>query len=192
MKRIQLEGAVKATLSILVLVFAVVTAVVTGNVWVALAMIASTAGDINIMNSRGCFLTEKNKKYFGWGMISFAVAHLLYILAMEGYKGWSVIVGLELLFCTFVPIMIWGLSKTEENFDPLKSSVLQVIYAICIILAAISALLFHWLTALGYCLFIASDLILSKCEDKDLKYQIAIWATYIPAQICIIASFLIK
>lgn len=191
MKRIQLEGKVKFVLSIMVLTFAVVTAVITGNVLVALAMAASTAGDINIMNSRGCFLTEKNKKSFGWGMISFAIAHLLYILAMEGIKGWSILVGLEILFCTLVPVMIWGFGKTE-GFDALENSVIQFTYAVCIILAAISALLFHWLALVGYILFIASDLILSKCEYKDAKWQIAIWATYIPAQICIISSFLIK
>ena len=190
MKRIQLEGIVKFTLSIMVLIFSVVTAVKTGNVLVALAMAASTAGDINIMNSRGCFLTEKNKKYFSWGMISFAVAHFFYTLAMDN-NNWTYLVGIEFSAMLVVIIAIWVFSK-KEGFDPLENKAIQFTYAACIVLAAIGAVLFNWLTAVGYALFIASDLILSKCEYKDAKWQIAIWATYIPAQICIITSFLIK
>lgn len=189
MKRIniKMEGAIKLAISIGLLVLSIVATIRTGNKFIMFGMAASTLGDFNIMNSRGVLWNpNKDNKSFAYGMICFSIAHLMYVFAMGGHK---IFVGIEVLFCVLIIIMIWG-QKDKENFDPLESKVLQVLYAGCIITAAVNALFFFWIVALGYVLFISSDLTLSILEKKDPRGQIAIWALYAPGQVLIISGLL--
>ena len=178
------EGKTKLTLSLLLLVFAGVVAGITGVILVATAMLASSIGDYSIMKSRGVFGDKKDKKYFARGVIAFAVAHLLYIFAMQGTKWWGNIVVLDIICCLLTIIM----AVKRDKFGDM----MNVPYAACLILAAINGWQFHWLAGIGYVQFIISDLILAIGEDRDPKYQIPIWATYVPGQACIIASVLVK
>lgn len=135
------------------------------------------------MSSRNALGTGKDKTQFTKGVIFFAFAHFIYLLSMEVTKGWSVIVGLQLILLVLICIIAYG-TKLESN------TLLNICYAICILLATINAWRFHWLAGIGYVLFIISDIILIIKEDKEPWWQIPIWLFYLLGQICIISSFL--
>jgi len=101
---------------------------------------------------------------------------------MEGTKGWSVILGLEALLVVIICVVAWG-KEMMENI------LLNVLYAMCIALAAFNAWNFHFRAGLGYVFFIISDIILVIKEDDKPWYQIPIWFFYVLGQALIISSF---
>lgn len=72
----------KLFFSLSLLVYAFVVAIITGNKFVFSAMLCSTAGDILIMSSWGCF-NNKKEIQFENGVIPFAMAHLAYLISMK-------------------------------------------------------------------------------------------------------------
>lgn len=183
MKRIKTEGIVKLALTFALSIFSLIVAIITRNIFILIGMVLSTGGDIQIMASRDALSTGKNKTQFTKGVVFFAIAHLAYVLSMQETKWWSTIIGFEVIFCILVCI-IAILTKMKGNI------LLNACYAICIIFAVINSWQFHWLAGIGYMFFVISDLILIIFEDKNPKWQIPIWITYVVAQICIISSFL--
>ena len=183
MKRIKTEGWIKLALTFALSFCSLVVAVISHNIGVFAAMCSSTGGDIKIMSSRDALGTGKDKTKFTQGIIFFAVAHLIYVLSMEGTKGWSVIVGLEALLVVIICVVAWG---TEFKGNLL----LNVLYAMCIALAAFNAWNFHFRAGLGYVFFIISDIILVIKEDEEPWYQIPVWFFYVSGQALIISSYI--
>jgi len=181
-KRIKAEGWLKLSLTFALAIYSLVVAIITHNSGVFAAMCSSSGGDIKIMSSRDALGTGKDKTQFTQGVIFFAVAHLIYVLSMEGTKGWSVIVGLEALLVVIICVVAWG-TEMKENI------LLNVLYAQCLALAAFNAWNFHFRAGLGYVFFIISDIILVIKEDDKPWYQIPIWFFYVLGQALIISSF---
>ena len=65
-------------------------------------------------------------------------------------------------------------------------------YAVCLALNAVNSWSFSTLAGIGGILFLVSDAILSVFEKKSPKWQLAIWFTYVPAQICLLTAILIN
>lgn len=177
--KINREGKIKLFLSFALLGYSFLVSVITKNFLAFLAMFFSTSGDIYIMASRGVFCEQK-KNSFKLGVVAFAFAHIIYIMAMQNEH--SIAFVTISMTALFMVICLTVLKDNNSNFIP---------YAICIIVNAINAFLFSWIAVAGMVLFLTSDAILSICEKKSSKWQIAIWATYVPAQVLILTSILL-
>ena len=181
--RINREGMVKEFLSLALVIFAIYVAITTKNLFAFFFFSFSNLGDTSIMASRGTF-SGKKKNTFTLGVVFFAMAHVFYILAMK--TQYSIILGkVDLILCIFVIILsIYPSARNDKlNFIP---------YAVCLIINVFNACMFSIIAGIGGFLFLASDGILSICEERNPKWQIAIWATYVPAQILLLTSILME
>ena len=191
-KRIKMtaEGRVKMVLSGLLLVFSLIVTIITREPLVFFGMLFSSIGDFAIADSRGAIYEgEKSKNNFYAGVSAFAFAHLIYgiCMCMMGVIKDETSLVIKAVFCIlFVSSAIAFLLGLLSNKNA------TMIYAICLIATWVIAFKFSIVAVIGYSLFIASDLILALFEDKSPKWQYAIWATYVPAQALILASFLLK
>lgn len=177
------EGKVKLFLSLSLLAYASYTAHMANNMSVIFAMLLSTIGDIFIMESRGVF-EEQKRDSFTLGVIAFALAHLFYIIAIETkYSNYIAAGTIILVLITMYLAVAKKTRDTKACFIP---------YALCILSNAVNSWIFGLIAGLGMTLFIASDVILSLTEERNPKWQIAIWATYVPAQALLITSILLK
>lgn len=176
MKKLRIEGYVKFLLTALLVEYSAYVGMRALSVTVFLAMFASYFGDIFIMASRGC-ITGRKEKTFNYGIISFAAAHLLYILTMTtSYSLLILLVGILMFSVTLFMVL---------NNDRKYAS---VFYAVIIILNFINSIFYHPLAMIGMIFFIISDTILAIFEEKNPLWQIPIWITYVTAQVCIITS----
>lgn len=177
--RINGEGKVKLILSLSLFVYSIIVTTITNNIGPMFAMLFSMIGDISIMASRGV-LTGKKENTFDVGIVAFAFAHMCYICARDNGDIISMAVALPIFITVFAITLFQPLGK-KWNYIP---------YAIMILINVINAWQFNWVAGIGGILFIVSDSILSIFEEKDPKYQIAIWITYVPAQILFLTSFI--
>lgn len=185
--KINLEGRLKLFFSLSLLVYATVVAYNVKNFLIATAMLSSTGGDIAIMASRGVFNDVRYKNSFHMGVIMFAVAHCLYITSMDNDH--SPEIGVVAVISMLGVIMLAWLATEKGG----KSELLMMAcYAIPLIANAINSWHFNRIAGIGGIFFIVSDAILGLFEKKNPKWQIAIWVTYVTAQICLISSFIIK
>lgn len=185
-RKINKEGLIKLFLSFSLLVYSIIVSVIAKNFIIAAAMLCSSIGDFCIMASRGVFSGKKRKDSFSAGVIMFAIAHCIYISAMENKYT-------DIFFIVAVLVMIVT-SSAAQNIDKgaKAETVMMVSYAVCLLINMINAFIFSILSGVGVIFFMISDGILALKEKKEPKWQIPIWITYVLAQICIITSFLIK
>lgn len=177
--RINREGKIKLFFSSSLLLYSILVSIITKNFAPFLAMFFSSMGDIYIMASRGVFCEEKRNS-FKPGVVSFAFAHMVYVTGMKHEHS---IVFVSIAMVALIMVIYLSVTKNNNsNFVP---------YAICLITSAVNAWLFSWIAGIGMILFLASDAILSICENKSPKWQIAIWATYVPAQAFLLTAILI-
>ena len=182
--RITNEGKIKLSFSIALFIYSAIVVLLGGAKFALPAMICSTLGDIYIMASRGVFTERLNaKEDFSEGVFSFACAHMAYIIAMPTEK--SEYCFKIALICTVI------LAILKVNFKIRSSKIFCVPYAVCLIASVLNAYEYGILAAIGGTLFLLSDGILALFEEKDPKWQIAIWATYVPAQVCLLTAILI-
>lgn len=182
MKKLRLnsEGKMKLFLSLALFAYSVYVTFASKNMGAWYAMLLSTFGDIAIMASRGA-LTGKRERTFNIGVVFFSFAHLAYVGAMFNNE---ITVVIAVISFIAVALITWFQPRGKTwNFIP---------YAIALLNSAVNAWLFSWVAGVGMILFLASDLILSICEEKSPKWQIAIWATYVPAQVFMLTAILIK
>ena len=181
------EGKVKMLLSVLLLVFALIVSGICKNIFIFFAMFFSSMGDFAIASSRGAIYREKKSKSdFYTGVSAFAFAHLVYVISMLHFKiempvFIKIIIGI-LAVSSFIAYFM-GETNNEHCTIP---------YAICLLSTCCVAFKFSIITGIGYILFLVSDLILALFEEKNQKWQYAIWGTYVPAQAVILTSFLLK
>ena len=178
------EGAIKFSLTLLMLMYSLVIAIVTKNLLIFLAMFLSTIGDIFIMTSRGCLkvLIGNSKKQFQNGVVAFGMSHLMYISTLRTEFSTR-------LFWIAVPVVVILVClRFFQNYE----SQIMVTYAAVLLMSLANCIDYSWIATVGAGLFIASDSILAICEKRNPKWQIAIWATYVPAQILLITSTILK
>lgn len=174
------EGKIKLFLTFSLLAYSIYITILTKNFDVLSCMIFSTLGDICIMSSRGA-VTGKNEKTFGLGVILFSIAHMEYILVMQSTRYIPIIAMVSV--CLVIIISTMQKEGAKLNYIP---------YTVILFCNAINAWFYAPLAGIGMLFFLASDLILSICENRSPKWQIAIWATYVPAQILLLTAILIS
>lgn len=178
--RLNQEGKVKLGFSFALLIFSLGVTLATKNKYVFLAMLCSSAGDILIMSSRGCFGKKENQ--FENGVIAFAMAHLAYMVAMPTYLSDT---------CLYIALWCFVLIIFLNFNAKIKQGIwICIPYAVCLALNAVNSWSYGTLAGIGGTLFLVSDAILSVFEKKNPKWQIAIWVTYVPAQICLLTAIL--
>lgn len=178
--RINNEGKIKLFLSLSLFAYSLYVTFATKNMGVWYAMLLSTFGDVAIMASRGA-LTGRKERTFNIGVIFFSFAHLAYVGAMFNNE---ITVIIAVISFIAVALTTWFQPRGKTwNFIP---------YTVALLNAAVNAWLFSWVAGVGMLLFLASDAILSICEERSPKWQVAIWATYVPAQVMILTAILIK
>ncbi len=178
---INAEGVTKLALSLFLLIYAMVVAIITKNFTLFFAMLASSLGDIAIMSNRGVF---NNTIYYNWeyGIVLFALAHILYMTAMiRKYTPVCIFIA----FCAFILIIFFVF-----HFEYKDYIWTNVAYAIIIVLNFVNTLFFNKIAIVGLVFFICSDIILIITEKKNPKWQYAIWITYVIAQACVITAVL--
>lgn len=177
--QINREGKIKLFFSLSLLLYSILVSIITKNFAAFLAMLFSSMGDICIMASRGVFCEEKRNS-FKLGVASFAFAHLVYV---AGMKHEHTIAFISIAMVALVMVIYLSVTKNNNsNFVP---------YAICLLTSAVNSWFFSWVAGIGMILFLLSDAILSICEEKSPKWQITIWATYVPAQVFLLTAILI-
>lgn len=174
------EGKIKLFFSLAVLVGSVYVSISKQNILPFVAMFFASIGDTAIMASRGA-LTGKKEKTFDYGVVAFAASHAVYIYAM-GKRPVFVVISIVL----FIAVVILTKIKPENakwHFIP---------YTLILFTSCANAWLFAIMAGIGMVLFLLSDLILSIFEEKNPKWQIPIWVTYIPAQILMQIALLLE
>lgn len=181
--RLNQEGKIKLLFSLALLIFSLGVAMVAKNKYIFLAMLCSSAGDILIMSSRGC-ITGKKENQFENGVIAFAMAHLAYMVAMPTELSDT---------CLYIAIWCFVLIIFLNFNAKIKQGIwICIPYAVCLALNAVNSWSFSTFAGIGGILFLVSDAILSVFEKKSPKWQLAIWVTYVPAQICLLTANLIN
>ena len=182
--RITNEGKIKLSFSSALFIYSAIVVLLGGAKFALPAMICSAIGDIYIMASRGVFLDRNTTKNdFSEGVFSFACAHVAYIIAMPTEK--SEYCFKIALICTII-LAIFKINSKIAN-----SKMFCVPYAVCLIASVVNSYEYGTLAAIGGTLFLLSDGILALFEEKGPKWQITIWATYVPAQICLLTAILL-
>ena len=178
--KVNREGKIKLALSFAVVIYALYVSIADKSMDAIVTMLLSCAGDINIMASSGA-LTGIKENSFNSGVMCFALAHFGYVSAMGKNP---LCMGITMTACVLIYICI--------NLRPSDDKLLYIPYAIAILTSAINAWLFSYIAGIGMVLFLISDIVLSIFEDKNPKWQIVIWATYIPAQVLMLTAVLLN
>ncbi|SFA86382.1 Uncharacterized membrane protein YhhN [Flavobacterium swingsii] len=163
--------------------------------WLLLALIFSWIGDVILM------FADKGELYFIFGLVSFLVAHILFIVLFikqksEGNyaKNWQFWFG-------FVAVLVYLGSMLSLLFPKLGDLKIPVsVYAFTISLMLVMAIkgYFSWqkpmniLILIGALFFVISDsfLAINKFYNPILSANFIIMFTYIVAQYCIVSGIL--
>ena len=178
--KINREGKTKLALSLLLVLYALCISIYNKTMEPIVIMLMSCFGDINIMASRGA-LTGKKEDTFEAGILFFSMAHFGYVSAM-GRKPVCMIITMSAV------VVIYSLINKRPSGDKLA----YIPYTIALVTSAVNAWFYSYIAGIGMILFLISDLVLSIFEDKDPKWQIVIWATYVPAQILMLTALLLQ
>ncbi len=131
------------------------------------------------------------------GIVSFAVGHIFYYVALVQYAGftfWAPVIG-TILTCAIILVSIFAM---KLNYHKLLIPV--VMYAFMLTTTMVQAIfgaivmggsVFSILAAIGFTLFLASDLVLSLIyfvPNKDKRLVITNYSLYYPAQILIMLA----
>ena len=180
--RVSNEGIIKMSLSFSLLLYAFIISIIKKDGYIFIPMLCSTIGDLLIMSSRGVFDNRKQKSFEG-GVVAFTLAHLSYLYLMQTATFKDNL---------FKSAGVWAIALIIMYVFPniRKTKLFLGVYAIILITNLINAFAYSELAAIGGILFVASDLSLAIFEEKASKWQILIWAAYVPAQICLLTSLL--
>lgn len=202
----------KLTLSGCVVIMSLLFAFALGHSWhwlVFLAMVFSWIGDA--MLARFTPIARHASDPFIAGMGAFAVAQLLYCVAFyQSFAGMQQlhmrvpgeIIGAELL-PVLLPVYIlagalywvWTVLRSDKPWD-LKIATLVYCVLVCTMAAfaacaTFTGVSFVWPLMLGGVLFMISDgcigaHIFRNRLQKERRYDIVVWATYMPAQVLLV------
>ena len=186
--KITLEGKLKLFFTLLLFIYSIVVSCVAGTIGPVICMGLSTTGDIFMMKRRNVF-NNKSKGDFKFAVFSFALAHFSYVAAMNTH------IKDLILLPILVIIMIYMIINylTEMNLE-CKKTVILPFYAIILILSVINTGYFNTVALVGGILFFISDSLIGIFGLKKIDTvgtNVAVWVTYVPAQILLLTSFLI-
>ncbi len=189
-QNITLEGKIKLFLTLSLLVYSVIISIYTKKL-ILMPMLMSTAGDIFLMKRRGCFgKTDNPKIYFKKGVFCFSLAHILYAINMDT-KISNVIYVLMLII--LLVIIFSNYDIFDEKAKATSIYVCAGFYACILIMDVVNTFFFNKIAFIGGILFFISDGLIALfmlLKKKGNFTQLAIWATYVPAQILMLSSFL--
>ena len=159
-----------------------------GTIGPAICMGLSTIGDIFMMKRKNVFYNKK-KNDFKFAVLSFGVAHLAYVIFMDT-EAKDVIMTLMLIILFVYILVNYILGLNEEG----KKTFIIPFYAVILILSAVNTGFFNTVALIGGILFFISDSFIGIFGLKkidNLGTTLAIWVTYVPAQVLMLTSFLI-
>ncbi|WP_134013872.1 lysoplasmalogenase family protein [Litoreibacter halocynthiae] len=144
----------------------------------ALALALSSAGDFA--------LSRKGERWFIGGLVSFALAHAVYIVLLAG-AGMPPVLIMFVLAGLALSSLWWLLPFTGALRIPVA------IYVVLITGMGVAAWGHdNWLLRLGASLFIASDVILAwhlfRAKTPFVPRQITLWAFYYTGQVALMAG----
>ncbi|EKT3957061.1 lysoplasmalogenase [Flavobacterium psychrophilum] len=163
--------------------------------WLLYALTFSWIGDIILL------FASKNELYFILGLVSFLIAHILFIVLFIKQKSEGNYTKKCLFWLGFVVVLVYIISILSLLFTKLGNLKIPVfVYAFTISIMLITAIkgYFTWqkpmniLILIGALFFIVSDSFLSinKFYNPILSAQFIIMFTYLVAQYCITAGVL--
>ena len=186
--RVTLEGKLKLSFTLLLFIYSIVVSCIVGSVGPAICMGLSTIGDIFMMKRRNVF-HNKNKGDFKFAVFSFGVSHLAYVTFMNT-EAKDIIVTLMLIIL-FIYILVNYILGLNEKCS---KALIIPFYAVVLILSAVNTGFFNTVALIGGILFFISDSFIGIFGIKkidNLGTNLAVWVTYVPAQILMLTSFLI-
>ena len=159
-----------------------------GIVLLTTALLFSSLGDI--------FLALRNDNYFVFGLLSFLVAHLLFIALWVLHwdtpletNGRQKILVLTLLL--FLAAMLWWMLPVPGLSVPV--AIYMCVLTTMVITAALADFKSKWVV-IGAILFLLSDMLIALSTFKDVVggklAGVLIWSTYYLAQYLIAVGFL--
>lgn len=182
--RITLEGKIKLPISLALLVYSIIVSGLTGTM-VAMTMLMSFAGDVLLMKHGNCFY-NKAPKDFAFGVLMFMASHAGYAKLMNTTENENI---LSIMLCIGALYLIALLLGLENKV------VISAIYVMVLILSVINTYYYNTMAFIGGLLFLISDFaigIFDIIRNRSLLRHIAVWGTYVPAQILMMTSFFIK
>ena len=183
--KVNKEGKAKLMLSTTLLIYSFVIYIFTGNFLAFIAMLFSMIGDIAIMSYRNVFYKKKNM-HLMYGVISFCLAHMTYIVAMSTNLNKLLLYVAGVSFIFLVCALFFNGERKVKNL-------VFFLYSIVIGCNLINSFFFSSIAFTGMLLFMFSDLVLligEKLKINGIWLQVIIWLTYVPASALLLTSLL--
>jgi uncharacterized membrane protein YhhN len=157
------------------------------------ALFFSWAGDVILE------LTQMNGNMFIFGLVSFLLAHIMYLLVFLLTPGKNVILNKRVSL--LIPVLVYGAGLLYYLYDDLNEMRIPVIIYTCVILTMLSAALnridkvnrsSYWFTLSGAVLFVISDsaIAINKFSHTFNHSSAVIMTTYIIAQFLIVTGYI--
>lgn len=184
-KKVTTEGKIKLFFSLSLCIYAIVVSDIKSQP-IAVAMIFSFFGDFFLMKKRDCF-HNKEETDFTLGVFTFMLAHLCYHLNMLTIAQVPVIIIIAVVMIVYAALVV--------KFGVMKNIIIIGFYAIVLISSVVNTFFFNRVSFIGGIFFFISDSLIGlfMLLKKDSKLtQVAIWGTYVPAQILLLTSFLVS
>ena len=185
-QRVNAEGIVKLILTSLLSIYAIIVSIKIGNPFVAaMPMFISSLGDINLMKNRNVFY-NKDKMDFRHGVLFFMFAHIFYLNDMQTKFSLTALIIMVVMVFMFVIFAFIVKIKDDTKIVPF--------YAIVLITSVINTFFFNKVAFIGGLLFFISDSLIGLfilLKKNGMDTQVAIWATYVPAQILLLTSLML-
>jgi uncharacterized membrane protein YhhN len=160
--------------------------------WIILAgLLFSLAGDVFLMFE---------KDFFIWGLASFLIAHIFYVVAFAQGVAWN---NSQLLYLLPFLLVAAGMLKVLWPHLPKKLVIPVIVYATALILmgwfaarrfdVGVFGQTSDVLNLVGALLFLVSDGVLSiqRFIKKKPLFQVIVLSTYFPAQLCFALALII-
>ena len=185
-KYVSNEGLTKLIITSLLSIYAVIVSIKINNPFVAaLPMLISSLGDISLMKNRNVFY-NKDEMDFRHGVLFFMFAHIFYLNDMQtkfSLTALIIMVSMVIIFVVFAFIV-----KVKDDIK------IVPFYAIVLITSVINTFFFSKVAFIGGLLFFISDSLIGLfilLKKNGMNTQVAIWVTYVPAQILLLTSLML-
>jgi len=162
--------------------------------WLIFAgLLFSWSGDVILEFS------QKNSNLFILGLISFLLAHIMYLTVFFKTPGKNVIFGNRIYL--LIPVLLYGAGLVYYLYDDLAEMRLPVILYAIVILTMLGGAInrikkvnrtSYWLVLTGVILFVISDsaIAVNKFSHEFVSSGIVIMATYVIAQLLIVVGYI--
>ena len=132
-----------------------------------------------------CFY-NKGDNDLNAGMFAFMMSHILYANLMNSSVSKVIILIMVVVATVYAIVIACGLKNKIA---------LTAFYVVVLILSVINTFFFNTIAFTGGMLFLVSDFLIGLFDimnDTSLKRHIFVWGTYVPAQVLMLSSFLVK